>query len=64
MKRRPYRWLALIPPAGMLGGVPFVNRAAPHVLGLPPMMAWTIAWILVTSIVLGVIFALDNRDRS
>lgn len=64
MKRRAYHWLALIPPVGMLGGVPFVNRATPHVLGLPPMMAWTIAWILVTSIVMGVIYALDNRDRS
>jgi hypothetical protein len=48
----------------MLGGIPFVNRARPHILGLPPMLAWTIAWILVTSVVMGVIFALDHRDGS
>ena len=45
----------------MLGGVPFVNRAQPHVLGLPPLMAWMITWILLTSIIMGVIFTLDRR---
>jgi hypothetical protein len=64
MTRRSYHWLALIPPLGMLGGVPFVNRARPHVLGLPPLMAWMIAWILLTSIVIGVIFALDRRHQT
>lgn len=47
----------------MLGGVPFVNRAAPRVLGLPPMLAWIIAWMLITAIVMAVIFALDHRNR-
>jgi len=64
MKQRPYHWLALIPPLGMLIGVPFVNRGRPHVFGLPPLMAWMIAWILLTSIIMGVIFALDRRDDS
>ena len=48
----------------MLGGLPFVNRAKPHILGLPPLMAWTVAWICITSAVMGVIYALDRRDRS
>lgn len=64
MKTRPHHWLALIPPLGMLGGLPFVNRAKPHILGLPPLLAWIIAWVFITSIVMGVIYALDNRDRS
>lgn len=64
MKRRLYRWLALIPPLGMLGGVPVVNRARPLVLGLPPLMAWIILWILLTPIVLGVIFAVDRANES
>lgn len=63
MKIRPHHWLALIPPLGMLGGLPFVNRAKPHVFGLPPLLAWTIAWIFITSIVMGVIYVLDDRDR-
>jgi hypothetical protein len=45
----------------MLGGIPFVNRATPHVFGLPPLMAWMIGWVLVTPVVMGVIFALDHR---
>ena len=58
---RSYHWLALLPPIGMLGGIPFVNRATRLVLGVPPLMAWMIGWILGTSLVMGVIFALDSR---
>lgn len=64
MKLRVYHWLAVVPPVGVLAGVPFVNHARPLVLGLPPLMAWMILWILVTPIVLGVIFALDGRHES
>ena len=61
MKVRPYYWLALIPALGMLGGIPFVNRPGPHVFGLPPLMAWMIAWVLITPIVMAVILILDQR---
>jgi hypothetical protein len=64
MKPRLYRWLGVLPPLGMLGGVPFVNRAGPLILGLPPLMAWVILWILLTPIVLGVIYALDGTRES
>lgn len=60
---RRYHWLALLPPLGVLGGVPFVNRPRPLILGLPPLMAWMILWILLTPIVLGVIFALDRAHE-
>lgn len=45
----------------MLGGIPFMNRAGPLVLGLPPLMAWMIGWILVTPIIMGLILMLDRR---
>ena len=61
VKPRIYYWLALIPPVGMLAGIPFANRPSPHVLGLPPLMAWMIAWILITPIIMGVILTLDRR---
>ena len=64
VKSRLYRWLAVLPPLLMLGGVPFVNRPGPLVLGLPPLMAWIILWILLTSAVLGVIFVLDRAHES
>lgn len=64
MTLRLYHWLAVLPPLIMLAGVPFVNRARPLILGLPPLMAWIVLWILVTPIVLGVIFALDSSHES
>ena len=45
----------------MLIGIPFVNRATPHVFGLPPLMAWMIAWVLLTSIIMGAIYVIDRR---
>ena len=63
MKVRRYYWLALIPPLGMLGGIPFANRPSPHVFGMPPLMAWMIAWVLITPIVMGVILLLDNAKE-
>ena len=64
MKPRLYHWLAVLPPLGVLAGVPFVNRARPLILGIPPLMAWMILWILLTPIILGVIFALDRAHES
>ena len=48
----------------MLAGVPFVNRATPLVLGLPPLFAWMIAWIILTSAIMGLIYALDRGRGS
>ena len=59
-KRHAYRWLALLPPLGMLAGIPFVNQATPLVFGLPPLFAWMIGCILFTSGVMGLICALDR----
>ncbi|MBX6364311.1 MAG: DUF3311 domain-containing protein [Gemmatimonadetes bacterium] len=44
----------------MLGGVPFANRVEPFVLGLPFLLFWILAWVVVTSGTLGVIYALDQ----
>jgi hypothetical protein len=58
---RLYRWLALLPTLGMLGGVPLANREQPYVLGMPPLLAWIVGWVLLTSAFMGLIFALDRR---
>jgi Protein of unknown function (DUF3311) len=59
---RGYRWLAVVPGLGMLAGVPFANRSAPLVLGLPPLLAWAVGWVLVTSATMGLIWVLDRRS--
>ena len=60
---RRYHWLAVLPAVGMLGGVPLVNRVHPLVLGLPLLLAWIVGWVVATSVIVGVIYALDRaRD--
>jgi hypothetical protein len=57
------RWLALLPFLGMLGGPFFVNRVTPYVLGMPFLLAWFVAWILLTAAIMAVIFRLDPANR-
>lgn len=60
-----YRWLALVPAIGMLGGVPFANRVTPYVFGLPFLLFWVTAWVVMTTVIMGLIYALDRaRERS
>ncbi len=61
---RAYRWLALVPAIGMLGGVPFVNRVRPYVAGLPFLLFWIVLWVVLTSGIMAVVYALDRRHDS
>lgn len=58
---RAYHWLSVVPIAGLLGGLPFVNRVEPYVFGLPLLMAWIVGWVVATSAVMGLIYWLDRR---
>ena len=57
---RRHRWLAILPALGMLGGVPFANRVEPYVLGLPFFLFWIVAWVLLTSAIMGIVLTLDR----
>jgi xanthosine utilization system XapX-like protein len=57
------RWLALLPFLGMLVGPFFVNRVAPYILGMPFLLAWFVAWILLTAAIMAVIFRFDPANR-
>lgn len=60
---RAYRWLAVLPTVGLLGGIPFANRVHPYVLGLPFLLAWIVAWVVATSAIMALIYTLDRaRD--
>ena len=54
--------LALLPFMAILGGVFFVNRVAPLVFGMPFLLAWIVLWILLTSAIMAVIYALDPAN--
>jgi len=60
-RSRRYRGLAVVPGVLLLGGLPFVNRVEPYVLGLPFLLFWILACVLLTSAVMAVIGALDRR---
>lgn len=57
--------LAALPFIGILGGAGFANRAEPFVLGLPFLMAWIVAWVVASSGIMAIVYALDpvNRGR-
>lgn len=58
---RAHHLLAALPTVAMLGGLPFVNRVEPYVLGLPFLLFWIVACVVLTSVVMAVIRALDAR---
>lgn len=62
---RGIKWLALLPFVGMLGGVFFVNRVTPLVLGMPLLLAWIVFWVVLTSVIMALIYVTDpvNRDQ-
>ncbi|MEO8946703.1 MAG: DUF3311 domain-containing protein [Gemmatimonadaceae bacterium] len=61
---RRYRWLAVIPTIGMLGGIPFANRVQPYILGLPFLLAWVVMWVIATSLIMAIVYSLDNAHDS
>ena len=61
VRLRPHHLLALLPPAAILGGVPFANQVRRHVFGMPFLLAWIVGCVLATSLVMAVIGLLDRR---
>jgi hypothetical protein len=61
--KRPtgHRWLLLVPFAWQAGLAPLVNEVATRPFGLPFPMAWQMAGIVLTSVVIGVVYAIDRR---
>jgi hypothetical protein len=56
-------WLGIVPFVGMLGGVPFLNRVEPYVLGMPFILFWIVLWVVLTSVIMAVINRLDPAAR-
>ncbi|HYK53431.1 MAG TPA: DUF3311 domain-containing protein [Candidatus Eremiobacteraceae bacterium] len=55
--------VAAIPVIAMTFAMPFVNRDEPHVIGLPFVFAWIIAWIVVTPAFMWVIHRVIEGRR-
>ncbi|CAD6546509.1 MULTISPECIES: DUF3311 domain-containing protein [Paraburkholderia] len=57
------RVLAALPFIGILLGVPFVNRVEPLVLGMPFVLGWIVAWVVLSSIIMAIVYRLDASNR-
>ena len=57
------RVLAALPFIGILLGVPFVNRVEPLLLGMPFVLGWIVAWVVLSSIIMAIVYRLDPSNR-
>jgi hypothetical protein len=57
---RGYHLLPLAPAIALIGSGWIANRLEPRILGLPFLLAWIVAWVIVTSLVMAYVY---RRDR-
>ncbi len=55
--------LAALPFIGILGGISFANRVEPYVLGLPFILFWIALWVVLTSVIMGIVYLLDPTNK-
>ena len=60
---RAHRWLAVVPTLAVCVGVPFADGVHASVAGLPFLLVWIVGCVLLTSVVMAVIHALDGRSN-
>jgi Na+-transporting methylmalonyl-CoA/oxaloacetate decarboxylase gamma subunit len=53
----------VLPFLGILGGIPFVNKVTPYVLGMPLILFWLVAWVVITSVIMAVVYRFDPEVR-
>jgi hypothetical protein len=59
--RHLHRWLLLTPFVWQAALAPLVNDIALRPFGLPFPMAWQMAGVVLTSVVIAIVFRLDRR---
>lgn len=55
--------LLWLPFVGMLLFLPLANRVEPYILGLPFLLFWIVAWMVLSSIILTVIYRFDPDNK-
>jgi len=59
-----HRWLLVIPFLWQIGAVPLVNDIAWRPLSLPFPMMWQLVGIVITTVVIAIVFRLDERREA
>ena len=60
---RPVYLLAALPFIGILVGILFANRVEPFVLGLPFILFWIVMWVILSSGIMAIVYALDPANK-
>jgi hypothetical protein len=58
-----HQLIALIPFIGLLGGIPFANKVTPYVLGMPFILFYIVLWVVLSSVVMGIVFKMDPANK-
>ena len=58
------KWLAALPFIAILIGTAFVNSVEPLVFGLPLVLAWLVAWVILTSVIMALIYINDPANAA
>jgi hypothetical protein len=53
--------LGAIPFVTMVFALPLVNRIEPIVLGLPFLLFWLLAWVVLTPVILALAYKLEKK---
>jgi hypothetical protein len=61
MKGYGHRWLLLLPFLWQIAAVPLINDVAWRPFSLPFPMMWQLVGIVITTIVIAIVFRLDER---
>jgi xanthosine utilization system XapX-like protein len=57
------KYLAVLPFLGILVGVPLLNRVEPLVFGMPLILTWIVAWIILTAAIMAIIYCCDPANH-
>jgi hypothetical protein len=57
------RALAVLPFLGILLGAVVLRGATQLILGVPALLAWLLAWIVLTSAIVGIVYVCDPANR-
>jgi len=60
---KPIHALAAFSFFGILGGVIFADRVEPFVFGMPLLFFWIVAWAVLTSATMAVVYLLDPANK-
>jgi 1,4-dihydroxy-2-naphthoate octaprenyltransferase len=52
-------YLAIVPVLGLLLGPVIHNSSTPFILGMPFLLGWMVIWVVLVSIIMAIIYALD-----